>query len=716
MRHSLLGGLVVASLHAVAVHAEPGAARGRVGYGLVADDRRERGSARARGDLRARARPRPLRLVPGATLSGPDLREVPGTFGDPLRAVTVQPGVGQVISGTGHAVVRGLAPSATRYTLDGVELPSLFHLLAGPGVLNPALVDAIEIERGPTAAHEGRALGGTVEARLLPRSERLHFEGQVDLLNAALLAQVPVTPDLEVIASGRFAYSPYLGTSVLNALSKPAAGKPSSALKAEVYDYQAVVRQRLGSSGGELRLLAFGSSDRGGIASEAESILLGARFHRADLALALPVSEGTLHAGVTLGYDGLALDDAGGPSAKFSTHLVERSVKARASYELPLGSTLRLRAGADFDRRLAYARPDEPDPPRRRRRSDPSRDRLERAADARPGHLRRRLSRGRGRRGRAPAAPGGSPRRLSPGRRVRRRGARAAAARRVPGERAAHRPRPGRLLPPAARVPDSRSRPWPRARSAPGCSARSRSARARTSRSARAALSLDAFARPYEELLTLSLGDLDFFAPDFATRAEARRELGSSFGFELGGKWPVGERLSLQGSYAFVAARRTGQVDRHDDTGAVTSSVEASYAASLAQAHLVNATARYELGGGFIAGATLHFNTGAPEAGDVFSFTQRAGIDPDTGKARWIPEDRDRVANLPAFVRLDARIAKQWRGGGLDWEAFLEVMNLSLQKETFRFGYGAKAGALERTTSLAPLPVVLPFLGIKASG
>src|SRR3712207_8728323 len=42
-----------------------------------------------------------------------------------------------------------------------------------------------------------------------------------------------------------------------------------------------------------------------------------------------------------------------------------------------------------------------------------------------------------------------------------------------------------------------------------------------------------------------------------------------------------------------------------------------------------------------------HYNTGAPEWGGLlFSTTQREGVDPVKGTARWIPADRDQVARL----------------------------------------------------------------------
>src|SRR5688572_3114978 len=64
-------------------------------------------------------RPQPMR----SSLQRAEIRQVPGAFGDPFRAVEVLPGVTPVISGLPFFYVRGAPPGNVGYFLDGVRVP-----------------------------------------------------------------------------------------------------------------------------------------------------------------------------------------------------------------------------------------------------------------------------------------------------------------------------------------------------------------------------------------------------------------------------------------------------------------------------------------------------------------------------------------------------------------------------------------------------------------
>ena len=55
-------------------------------------------------------------------LRGPEIKQVPGTFGDPFRVITTMPGVGQMMSLVAYPIVRGTSPGNTAFLLDGVPV------------------------------------------------------------------------------------------------------------------------------------------------------------------------------------------------------------------------------------------------------------------------------------------------------------------------------------------------------------------------------------------------------------------------------------------------------------------------------------------------------------------------------------------------------------------------------------------------------------------
>src|SRR4030095_12062140 len=96
------------------------------------------------------------REVGQTTLSAADVREMPGAFGDPFRAVEALPGVPPALSGVPYFFVRGAPPNDNGYYVDGVRVPLLFHVGLGPGGIHPPLLGRIHLFPG---AAPGRSAG-----------------------------------------------------------------------------------------------------------------------------------------------------------------------------------------------------------------------------------------------------------------------------------------------------------------------------------------------------------------------------------------------------------------------------------------------------------------------------------------------------------------------------------------------------------------------------
>src|SRR4029079_8003572 len=82
------------------------------------------------------------------TLSKAELTTVPGTMGDPLRVIQSLPGVARYPYGLGLLIVRGANPADTGVFIDTLNVPLLYHLLIGPSVLSPYLLDKVDFFPG----------------------------------------------------------------------------------------------------------------------------------------------------------------------------------------------------------------------------------------------------------------------------------------------------------------------------------------------------------------------------------------------------------------------------------------------------------------------------------------------------------------------------------------------------------------------------------------
>lgn len=261
-----------------------------------------------------------------------DIREMPGVLGDPYRAIEVQPGVTPTATGIPYFFIRGAPPGNIGYFFDGIQVPLLFHVGAGPSVIPAALVRRVDLHLGPIPASIGRLAGAAVEADSTAPSQVWRGEGGVRSGDLGGVIEGPLSKNVTALVGGHYA----AGAALVSALV------PSVDLG--YADYQARVSWRL-SPESSLSAFAFGSYDYlaavvGGEVAEGD-VLLDADFHRLDLRYDHEWADGgKARAAVTLGLD--QSRGVGVVSAR------DWKVNARASMSRPvLGGRVLLRGGVD---------------------------------------------------------------------------------------------------------------------------------------------------------------------------------------------------------------------------------------------------------------------------------------------------------------------------------------------------------------------------------
>jgi TonB family protein len=142
------------------------------------------------------------------TLRGPELQQVPGTFGDPFRVIQALPGVASVVSLLPFPVIRGSSPASTGFLIDGTRVPLLFHLLSGPSVIHPEFIDEIQFYPGGAPAIYGGYTGGIVDGRTARAAPNAHLiDVDANLLQAGGLVREPIKAiDATVTAAARYGY------------------------------------------------------------------------------------------------------------------------------------------------------------------------------------------------------------------------------------------------------------------------------------------------------------------------------------------------------------------------------------------------------------------------------------------------------------------------------------------------------------------------------
>jgi hypothetical protein len=273
-------------------------------------------------------RPEPSRTV---SLTRAEVREIPGTFGDPFRAVEALPGVTPIVSGLPFFFVRGAPPGNVGYFLDGVKVPVLFHVGVGPSVVNPALIDRVDFYPAGYPARYGRFAGGIVAGETLPADVTLHGEYNLRAFDAGALAEAPFAGGRgAALLGGRYSYTALL----LSLLS--------STTTLDYWDYQARIGYELGPRD-RVEVFSFGSYDYVGERTPTETLtLFGTEFHRIDLRYDHRFSaRGKLRTAVTLGLDRSRLQAS-------DRKVRERLTAARNELEYRLSPNALFRAGTDF--------------------------------------------------------------------------------------------------------------------------------------------------------------------------------------------------------------------------------------------------------------------------------------------------------------------------------------------------------------------------------
>jgi hypothetical protein len=270
---------------------------------------------------------------PATSLSRAEVRELPGAFGDPFRAIESLPGVTPIASGLPYFYVRGAPPGNVGYFFDGIPVPVLYHFAAGPGVLHPAFVDHVDLYAGAYPARYGRFAGGIVAGEMAPPSYELRGEASIRLIDSGAMVETPFSDGAgSVMLGGRFSY-----TAALLSLIVPE-------VTVNYWDYQGRLRYRLDADD-SVEVLLFGSGDF--VSQEdtedgetREQTLVDIGFHRLDLRWDRALSEGNWRHALMLGLDNTDFADG-------DVDLTGRLLGARSELELGLSDTVRLRAGAD---------------------------------------------------------------------------------------------------------------------------------------------------------------------------------------------------------------------------------------------------------------------------------------------------------------------------------------------------------------------------------
>jgi len=190
------------------------------------------------------------------TISREEIVTLPGSLGDPVRAIQNLPGLARPPFGSGQLLVRGTGPEDTAYFIDGLQVPLVFHFTAVSTVISAQMVDEITFFPGSWGVRYGRAQGGIVDLAIdetLPRKP--YTEVGVDLFQSSVFTKFRVGEKLGLQMAVRRSYIDAVLNPILPSLGLGAFRAP------RFYDAQVHLFRKL-KGRGRLGLLFILSDDQ----------------------------------------------------------------------------------------------------------------------------------------------------------------------------------------------------------------------------------------------------------------------------------------------------------------------------------------------------------------------------------------------------------------------------------------------------------------------
>jgi len=181
---------------------------------------------------------------------------LPGAGGDPVKAVQNLPGVARVAGFSSQIAIQGSAPQDTTYLFDEHEVPLVFHFGGLTSVVMPEAIGTVDSLAAGYGPEYGRAIGGVVGLRTRdPASDRQKGLAFIDTMKSGALLEGPIDEKSAYLVSGRYSYLGYVlkgalqGSSAFDLTVVPSFG-----------DFNAVYKLKAGERD-DLRIAAFYSHD-----------------------------------------------------------------------------------------------------------------------------------------------------------------------------------------------------------------------------------------------------------------------------------------------------------------------------------------------------------------------------------------------------------------------------------------------------------------------
>jgi hypothetical protein len=136
---------------------------------------------------------------------------IPGANGDPVKAVQNLPGVNRAGAFSSQIIIEGSSPNDTRYNVDNQNIPIIFHFGGLSSVVMPEAVDHVDYLSAGFGPEFGQTIAGLVNLTVKdPQTDRTHGFIFADTMNAGGMVEGPINDHSSFLFGLRQSYIGYV--------------------------------------------------------------------------------------------------------------------------------------------------------------------------------------------------------------------------------------------------------------------------------------------------------------------------------------------------------------------------------------------------------------------------------------------------------------------------------------------------------------------------
>jgi len=137
---------------------------------------------------------RDVQKVSRYTMPKEEVKEVPGSFGDSVRAITAMAGIErkQVAGPIGDTAIRGLGPVDQRFYVDGIPVRKSMHFGGLQSIIGNEIIDEIDVYSSAFPVMYGLPLGSAIEINTIDEVKKKSVYLDIGLLSASASVLMPL--------------------------------------------------------------------------------------------------------------------------------------------------------------------------------------------------------------------------------------------------------------------------------------------------------------------------------------------------------------------------------------------------------------------------------------------------------------------------------------------------------------------------------------------